>query len=62
MNIIKIINRNGNTIDEFETKFEYEVGEIITVNSDFECKCKDIICGLKNKTYVFVKGWIEFGF
>ena len=62
MNTIKIINRYGDTIDEFLTEFEYEVGEVITVNSSIECKCREVVNGLKGNTYIFVRGWITFGF
>ena len=62
MNIIRIIDRYDRILCEFDTEFEYEIGETIIVNSTVECKCKDVIQGLKNNVYVFVQGWIEFGF
>ena len=54
MNIIRIIDRYDRILDEFDTEFEYEIGETIIVNSTVECKCKDVIQGLKNNVYVFV--------
>lgn len=60
MNTIKIIDKNGCIVDEFSTEFNYKVGEIINVNN--YCKCKCILSDTENNNYVFVKGWIEFGF
>ena len=64
MNKIRIINKNDNILNEIKTEYEYEyeVGEIITVNSTVNCKCKEVINGLENNIYVFVQGWTEYGF